>query len=211
MAATSSGRFSCRLCRACLEKLTSPRLKDGDSGGHPPGFLFHRRPPAWEDSWAGLTPAPQAGTASPAALMLTAALISRSCRVPQLTQAHSRTPSGRLATVRPQAEQVLLEGTSGRSPPGPARTIRICRPACPASDAMPRRRSRGRGGGCGPCSARSGPRSRPLAVVADEPGSELVQEVFPPVADPGVDARDPEPGLVPVRGAGGWWSGGLKG
>ena len=24
----------------------SPDLRDGDSGGHPPGFLFHGRPPA---------------------------------------------------------------------------------------------------------------------------------------------------------------------
>src|ERR1035441_9943048 len=88
----------------------SPALKDGDSGGHPPGFLFHRRPPARENSRAGLVPAPQASTASPAALMLTAALISRSYRIPQDSQPHSPTPSGRLAPVCPQAEQTLLEG-----------------------------------------------------------------------------------------------------
>src|ERR1017187_7246784 len=85
-------------------------MKDGASGGPPPGFLFHPPPPAREDSRAGLTPAPQASTASPAARILTAALISRSCRIPQLTQAHSRTPSGSLAAARPQAEQTLLEG-----------------------------------------------------------------------------------------------------
>ena len=75
--------------------LTSPRpeVKDEDSGDHPPGFLFHRRPPAREGSRTGLTPAPQASTASPAALMLTAALMSRSCRVPQCAHSHSRTPS----------------------------------------------------------------------------------------------------------------------
>src|ERR1017187_535326 len=85
-------------------------MKDGASGGPPPGFLFHPPPPAREDSRGGLTPAPQASTASPAARILTAALISPSCRIPQLTHSHSRTPSGRLAAVRPQAEQVLLEG-----------------------------------------------------------------------------------------------------
>src|ERR1035437_3612124 len=88
----------------------SPALKDGDSGGRPPGFLFHRRPPAREDSRAGLVPAPQAITASPAALMLTAALISRSCRTPQDSHSHARTPSGSPAAGRPQAEQTLLEG-----------------------------------------------------------------------------------------------------
>src|ERR1035438_9308932 len=76
-------------------------LKDGDSGGHPPGFLFHRWTPAREDSRAGLVPAPQASTASPAALMLIVALISRSCRVPQRTQAHSRTCSGDRSRVVP--------------------------------------------------------------------------------------------------------------
>jgi hypothetical protein len=39
-------------------------VKDGDPGGYPPGFLFHRRLPAREGSRAGLTPAPQASTAS---------------------------------------------------------------------------------------------------------------------------------------------------
>src|ERR1035437_6412402 len=86
----------------------SPALKDGDSGGHPPGFLFHRWTPAREDSRAGLVPAPQASTASPAALMLIAALISRSCRVPQRTQAHSRTCSGIGPAWCPHAEQVVL-------------------------------------------------------------------------------------------------------
>src|ERR1035438_5748961 len=42
--------------------------------------------------------------------MLIAALMSRSCRVPQVTHSHSRTPSGRLAAARPHAEQILLEG-----------------------------------------------------------------------------------------------------
>jgi hypothetical protein len=36
-------------------------------------------------------------------------------------------------------------------------------------------------------------------VLADEPGSELVQEIFPAVTDPGVDARDPEPMLTICR------------
>jgi hypothetical protein len=38
-------------------------------------------------------------------------------------------------------------------------------------------------------------------VVADEPGRELVQEVFAAVGDPGVDPGDLDAGLVPVRGA----------
>ena len=42
--------------------------------------------------------------------MLTAALMSRSCRVPQCAQSHSRTPSGKLDTVCPHAEQIFDEG-----------------------------------------------------------------------------------------------------
>src|ERR1035437_4217479 len=38
-------------------------------------------------------------------------------------------------------------------------------------------------------------------VLADEPGRDLMQEISPPAGDPGMDARDLEPGLVPVRRA----------
>src|ERR1035437_7418135 len=97
----------------------SPALKDGDSGGHPPGFLFHRRPPAREGSRAGLVPAPQASTASPAALMLTAALISRSCRAPQFTHSHARTPTGRPPPGCPPGRPGLLGGGHGAAPTRP--------------------------------------------------------------------------------------------
>jgi hypothetical protein len=109
----------------------------GDSGGHPPGFVFHCRLPVREDSRSSLMPAPPASTASPAASMLIAALMSRSCRVPQRAQSHSRTASGRLAAVCPHVEQVLDEGyqrsTTTRSRPYHshlyASMVRICRHA----------------------------------------------------------------------------------
>lgn len=57
--------------------------------------------PIREDSRWGLTPSPQAETASPAALMLRAAFTSRSWVVPQ-SHVHARTFSGSLARIVPQ-------------------------------------------------------------------------------------------------------------
>src|SRR6185312_5607441 len=77
--------------------------------------------PAREVSRLGLTLPPQAVTASPAALMLTAALTSRSCRTPQDSHAHSRTASGIFAARCPHAEHVFELGyqrsTTTRSRP----------------------------------------------------------------------------------------------
>ncbi|MEN9503939.1 MAG: hypothetical protein RI964_3224 [Pseudomonadota bacterium] len=57
-----------------------------------------------------LTFSPKANTASPAAKMLTAALISRSWITPHSGHSHDRTFSGRLSLTNPQQAQRLLEG-----------------------------------------------------------------------------------------------------
>ena len=88
--------------------LTNGVLKDGDCGPHGPGFLFHGRPHPGGPGC--LTSAPQAETARPAARVFFAALISRSCRVPQDGHCHARVLSGSSASRCPQAEQVLLLG-----------------------------------------------------------------------------------------------------
>jgi len=58
----------------------------------------------------GLTLSPWANTASPAAKTLRAALMSRSCVLPQHGQVHERTVNGIFATVCPQSLHRLLEG-----------------------------------------------------------------------------------------------------
>jgi len=58
----------------------------------------------------GLTFSPQTDTASPAAKMLRAALMSRSWTTPHSGQAHSRIFSGIFATVYPQSLHRLLDG-----------------------------------------------------------------------------------------------------
>ena len=58
----------------------------------------------------GFTVSPQANTASPAALILRAALISRSCGVWHPGHIHCRVAKSNLSSVYPQAEQRLLEG-----------------------------------------------------------------------------------------------------
>src|SRR5262245_47646532 len=58
----------------------------------------------------GLTTPPQAQTASPSALVLQAALTSRSCTAPQTGQVHSRTARGRDSSSWPQTEHRLELG-----------------------------------------------------------------------------------------------------
>ena len=58
----------------------------------------------------GFTVSPQANTASPAALMLRAALISRSCVVLHSGHVHWRVAKSSLSSVYPQQEHRLLDG-----------------------------------------------------------------------------------------------------
>src|SRR2546422_11020815 len=58
----------------------------------------------------GLTRSPQAEATSPAAKMLCAALISRSCHVPQQGHTHSRTSNVSVSRTCPQSEHVFEEG-----------------------------------------------------------------------------------------------------
>lgn len=58
----------------------------------------------------GFTISPKASTASPAALMFAAALISRSCSVPHSGQFHDRTSSGIDSETNPQQWQRFDDG-----------------------------------------------------------------------------------------------------
>src|SRR5690348_16025718 len=75
------------------------------------GFLQRPRR-AFPPFHAGLvsTCSPQANTESPSALVLLAALTSRSCTAPQAGQVHSRTARERDSSSWPQAEQRLELG-----------------------------------------------------------------------------------------------------
>lgn len=72
-----------------------------------------------------LTFSPRANTARPAALMLTAALMSRSCSAAHSGHVQARTCNGISGITCPQPEQRLLEGYHGS-------IADTCRPAPPS-------------------------------------------------------------------------------
>src|SRR5690554_603612 len=73
------------------------------------GFPIHREPDT-EASSMPLTFSPKTNTASPAALMLTAALMSRSCSAAHSGHVQARTCNGISSITCPQAEQRLELG-----------------------------------------------------------------------------------------------------
>ncbi len=90
--------------------LTFPVLKGGDSGPRGLGFPVSLTIASLRYARGGLTPSPQALTASPAARMTFAALTSRSWTAPHPAHVHSRTPSGIVVAITPHAEHVLDDG-----------------------------------------------------------------------------------------------------
>src|SRR5512132_2546125 len=96
----TAGGFS---CTAFEERSTSGTAPAAPARAVPASSPTARREP-------GLTPGPQAATASPAARMLRAALRSRSCVVPHPGQVHSRTLRGLGPSLRPHAEQYCDDG-----------------------------------------------------------------------------------------------------
>src|SRR5947209_12986124 len=82
----------------------------GDSHSHERAFLLRGDLPGLVFTAPGLTASPQAATASPAAKMFLAALISRSCWTPHAGQVQKRISSVRESRTCPQAKQRLEEG-----------------------------------------------------------------------------------------------------
>src|SRR5690554_1123529 len=76
------------------------------------GFPIHRESDTKTGSMP-LTFSPRANTASPAALMLIAALMSRSCSAAHSGHVQVRTCSGISGITCPQSEQRLLDGYHG--------------------------------------------------------------------------------------------------
>ena len=74
------------------------------------GFLIHRRLEDNIEMLSPLTPSPKANTASPAALTLIAALVSRSWDVLHSGHSHSRISRGMDSETNPQQWQRLEEG-----------------------------------------------------------------------------------------------------
>jgi hypothetical protein len=92
-----------------------PAVNGGDSSSAAHAALrWVPASPAAASVSAGLTPPPQAFSLSarPAARMLIAALISRSCRAPQAAHVQARTPSGFGPSFTPHCEQVCDVGTN---------------------------------------------------------------------------------------------------
>ena len=126
-------------------------MNGGDSPGRPGGFLLHRRLPACASARAGLTPSPQASTASPAALngaggVDVAVVASRRSGTSTPARAAAACPGLPRTRSTP-----WTRGTSGRPRRGRGRTTGTCTPPCPAAPASPRPRWRGPGSGCRAC------------------------------------------------------------
>lgn len=86
-----------------------PTLKGGDSLPRDRGFPVSSTVAFPHQLRGGLTPSPQASTASPAARMFMAAFTSRSWTAPH-RQVHSRMFNGNSSAIRPHVEQVLDDG-----------------------------------------------------------------------------------------------------
>ena len=102
--------------------MTSPRPKGGDSPGHPGGFLLLRQQPPHAHTRAGLTPAPQASTASPAARASPRSRPGHGPRrrgrsTPARSTTSSRTPR--------RSNTPSTRGTTGRRRPARGRTTGI--------------------------------------------------------------------------------------
>ena len=92
-----------------VDILPSPKGRR-DSSHRGEGFLLRRVVPDWAFARPGLTDSPQAVTASPAARMFFAALMSRSWTVLHSGQVQERTSKVKESSLCPQSKQRLEEG-----------------------------------------------------------------------------------------------------